>query len=53
VDEEAVRFLTGDDLAELLERPVRGGMSGDVAVSDPARSLCLLKTLFADEKSPA
>jgi hypothetical protein len=38
VDEEPVRFLSRDGLPELLERPVRGGMSGDVAVSDPARS---------------
>jgi hypothetical protein len=30
VDEEPVRFLTGDDRPELLERPVRGGMSGNV-----------------------
>ena len=38
VDEEPVRFLSRDGLPELLERPVRGGMSGDVAVSDPACS---------------
>src|SRR2546429_2858189 len=29
VDEEPVRFLSRDGLPELLERPVRGGMSGD------------------------
>ena len=38
VDEERVRFLSRDGLPELLERPVRAGMSGDVAVSDPTRS---------------
>jgi len=38
VDEKPVRFLSRDGLPELLERPVRGGMSGDVEVSDPARS---------------
>src|SRR5258708_503324 len=33
VDEEPIRFLSRDGLPELLERAVRGGMSGDVAVS--------------------
>ncbi len=38
VDQEPVQFLSRDDLPELLERPVRGGMSGDVEVIDSARS---------------
>src|SRR5258707_4411439 len=38
VDEEPVRFLSRDDLPELLQRPVRSGMSSDVEVSDSARS---------------
>ena len=37
VDEEPVRFLSRDDLPELLERLVCAGMSRDVKVSDPAR----------------
>src|SRR5271167_1703574 len=36
VNEESVGFLTGDDLPELLQGPLCGGMSGDVEVSDPA-----------------
>ena len=38
VDEEPIRFLARGGLPELLERPVRGGMIGDIEVSDPARS---------------
>jgi hypothetical protein len=38
VDNEAVRLLTGDNLSELLGCPVRGGVSGDVEMSDSACS---------------
>ena len=38
VNEEPVRFLSRDDFPDLLKRPIRGGMSGNVEVSDPACS---------------
>lgn len=36
MDEEAMRPLSCDHFPELLERPVRGGMGGDVEVIDSA-----------------
>src|SRR5215469_1022949 len=38
VDEKPIRFLSSDNLANLLKRPVRCGKSCDVDVSDPARA---------------
>jgi hypothetical protein len=38
VDKEPAWSLSRDDLPELLQRPVRGGMSGGVEVNDPARA---------------
>src|SRR5437588_8485312 len=46
VDEEPVRFLSRDGLPELLERPVRGGMSGGVAVSGSHRAARTLSHHF-------
>jgi hypothetical protein len=45
VDEEPIRCLSSDDLANLLKGPVRCGMGCDVDVSDPARPLSFAKTL--------
>src|SRR5208283_1540607 len=36
VDDETIRVVGGDGLAQLLEGPVRGGMSGRVEVDDSA-----------------
>src|SRR6266545_3621621 len=38
VEEEAVRFLSRDDLPELRKSPLCGGMDGDVEMSDSARA---------------
>src|SRR5580704_18800369 len=38
VEDEPVGCLRGDDLAKLLDRPLRRGMLGDIPVEDPTRA---------------